>query len=258
MADALRPGGGRCVHSRRTLTKSDDRGAYHGTMRVKFGPTIAQFRGEARLAYDHAAQRCLIEGLGIDDRGASRANATGLVEASGTDTTLLKEGTFNVTGPLETFANTGGAHLARALLAEFAEIDTQPRGLWQGLRTADLHIQADARVAAEVVVARLKKKDLRRQGLAQQRGRLENRRDGRKPRPKALYANSRHARSASGYQRARRGYPERLGHHRCRRALFQPRNDTSARPPGWQVPHPDRFRLDRLGLTGRDWDRRGS
>src|ERR1700732_3740107 len=105
-----------------TLTKSDDNGAYQGTMRVKFDPTVAQFRGEAKLAYDHAARRCSIEGRGIDGRGASRANATGLVEAGGSDTTLLKvEGTFNVTGPLETFANAGGVHLARALLAEFAE-----------------------------------------------------------------------------------------------------------------------------------------
>jgi carbon monoxide dehydrogenase subunit G len=32
-----------------TLTKADDQGAYQGTMRVKFGPTVAQFRGEARL-----------------------------------------------------------------------------------------------------------------------------------------------------------------------------------------------------------------
>src|SRR6202047_4744457 len=105
-----------------TLTKSDDNGAYQGTMRVKFDPTVAQFRGEAKLAYDHAARRCSIEGRGIDGRGASRANATGLVEASGSDTTLLKvEGTFNVTGPLETFANAGRVPLPRPLLAEFAE-----------------------------------------------------------------------------------------------------------------------------------------
>jgi carbon monoxide dehydrogenase subunit G len=103
------------------LTKADDKGGYQGTMRVKFGPTVAQFRGEAKLAYDHAARRCSIEGRGIDGRGASRANATGVVEASGTDTTLLRvEGSFHVTGPLETFANAGGVHLARALLAEFA------------------------------------------------------------------------------------------------------------------------------------------
>ena len=104
-----------------TLTKADDKGGYQGTMRVKFGPTVAQFRGEAKLAYDHAARHCSIEGRGIDGRGASRANATGVVEASGTDTTLLRvEGNFHVTGPLETFANAGGVHLARALLAEFA------------------------------------------------------------------------------------------------------------------------------------------
>jgi uncharacterized protein len=103
------------------LTKADDQGGYQGTMRVKFGPTVAQFRGEARLAYDHTARRCSIEGRGIDGRGASRANAAGSVEASGTDTTLLRvEGNFTVTGPLETFANAGGVHLARAILAEFA------------------------------------------------------------------------------------------------------------------------------------------
>src|SRR5215472_1658388 len=84
------------------LTKADDKGGYQGTMRVKFGPTVAQFRGEAKLTYDHAARRCSIEGRGID-------------------ATLLRvEGNFHVTGPLETFANAGGVHLARALLAEFA------------------------------------------------------------------------------------------------------------------------------------------
>jgi uncharacterized protein len=103
------------------LTKADDKGGYQGTIRVKFGPTVAQFRGEAKLAYDHAVRRCSIEGRGIDGRGASRANASGVVEASGTDTTLLKvEGNFHITGPLETFANAGGVHLARALLTEFA------------------------------------------------------------------------------------------------------------------------------------------
>jgi carbon monoxide dehydrogenase subunit G len=104
------------------LTKSADGGIYQGTMRVKFGPTVAVFRGEAKLAYDHSARRCTIQGRGIDGRGASRANASGTVEASGRETTLLKvEGHFNVTGPLETFANAGGVHLARAVLAEFAE-----------------------------------------------------------------------------------------------------------------------------------------
>jgi carbon monoxide dehydrogenase subunit G len=104
------------------LTKAGEGGTYQGTMRVKFGPTVAVFRGEAKLAYDHSARRCTIQGRGIDGRGASRANASGTVEASGGDTTSLKvEGHFNVTGPLETFASAGGVHLARAILSEFAE-----------------------------------------------------------------------------------------------------------------------------------------
>lgn len=104
-----------------TLTKAGEAGVYQGTMRVKFGPTVATFRGEAKLAYDHAGRRCTIEGRGIDGRGASRANASGVVEAGGEETTVLKvAGNFTVTGPLETFANAGGVHLARALLAEFA------------------------------------------------------------------------------------------------------------------------------------------
>jgi uncharacterized protein len=111
-----------------TLAKAGEDGAYQGTMRVKFGPTVAQFRGEAKLAYDHAARRCTIEGRGIDGRGASRANASGVVEATGTQTTLLTvEGTFNVAGPLETFVNAGGVHLARAMLAEnVAKLVVQP------------------------------------------------------------------------------------------------------------------------------------
>lgn len=105
-----------------SLTKAGEDGSYQGTVRVKFGPTVAMFRGEAKLAYDDAERRCTIEGRGIDSRGASRANASGVVTASGTETTTLQvEGSFTVTGPLETFANAGGVHLARALLAEFAE-----------------------------------------------------------------------------------------------------------------------------------------
>ena len=101
-----------------TLTAEGEGGAYQGTIRVKFGPTVATFRGEAKLAYDDAALRCTIEGRGIDGRGVSRALASGVVTASGTETTVLKvEGNFNVTGPLETFASAGGVHLARELLA---------------------------------------------------------------------------------------------------------------------------------------------
>ena len=102
-------------------------GLWRGSIRVKFGPTVAVFRGEAGLTFDDAARTCTIEGRGIDGRGASRANASGVVTATGTDATVLTvEGQFHVTGPLETFVNAGGVHLARALLAEC--------GLLEGVR----------------------------------------------------------------------------------------------------------------------------
>ena len=103
------------------LTASDENGAYRGTIRVKFGPTAAIFRGEAKLAYDDAERRCTIEGRGIDGRGASRARGSGMVTARGRAETVIEvQGNFTVTGPLETFANAGGVHLARALLSDFA------------------------------------------------------------------------------------------------------------------------------------------
>ena len=103
------------------LTTEQTGGVYQGTVRVKFGPTVAVFRGEATLAYDDAARRCTIEGRGVDQRGASRLLVSSVVTASGTDTTLVTmEGGFKVAGPLETFAQAGGVHVARALMKEFA------------------------------------------------------------------------------------------------------------------------------------------
>jgi carbon monoxide dehydrogenase subunit G len=96
-------------------------GAHRGKVTFKFGPTVAVFRGETRLTYDHAAKRCLIEARGIDQKGASRARARFDVAATGTESTDVSlKGGFEVAGPLEMFAQAGGVHVARALLAEFA------------------------------------------------------------------------------------------------------------------------------------------
>ncbi|MEX2643702.1 MAG: SRPBCC family protein [Acetobacterales bacterium] len=115
-----------------TLEEAEGEGVYKGTIRVKFGPTVATFRGEATLAYDHDARRCTIDGRGIDRKGASRATASGTVTAEGdTVTVLTVDGSFNVTGPLETFANAGGVHVARALLQDFAANMAQQAGAQQ-------------------------------------------------------------------------------------------------------------------------------
>jgi carbon monoxide dehydrogenase subunit G len=104
-----------------TLAPDQGDGLWRGSIRVKFGPTVAVFRGEAALTFDDAARQCTIEGRGIDGRGASRALASGTVKVAGGDATELAiDGNFTVSGPLETFANAGGVHVARALLADFS------------------------------------------------------------------------------------------------------------------------------------------
>lgn len=104
------------------LTGTNAAGSYLATVAVKFGPAVAKFRGEADVDYDDANMHCRIAGRGIDGRGASRALARATVTLSGSmRTTLQVDGGFNVTGPLETFANAGGVHVARALLADFAK-----------------------------------------------------------------------------------------------------------------------------------------
>jgi carbon monoxide dehydrogenase subunit G len=104
------------------LSPDSKEGMWKGAIKVKFGPTVATFKGEASLIFDNSAKTCKIQGRGIDGRGASRALASGLMKASGDVETILEiDGEFNVAGPLEAFANAGGVHVARALLAEFSQ-----------------------------------------------------------------------------------------------------------------------------------------
>jgi len=49
--------------------------------------------------------------------------------------------------------------------AKVVQIDTNPRGLWQGLKTADLHVRADARSAAEAIANRLRQRNVKRTGF---------------------------------------------------------------------------------------------
>jgi acetolactate synthase-1/2/3 large subunit len=132
----------------------------------------------------------------IGGRGATWSGAKGALESLAEEsgallaTTLLGKGLFDGNPFALDIAGTFATDLGRELFAEsdlviaagaglghytteggylfpnakVVRIDTQPKGLWQGLRTADLHVQADAKAAAEAVVARLKEKGIRRQG----------------------------------------------------------------------------------------------
>ncbi len=104
-----------------TLEATDVPDLYRGTMRVKFGPTVVSFLGEARITYDDAARSCTVEGRGHDKRGASNATATFNIVLTGEEASeLAVRGGFALTGPLEGFARTGGVHIARLMLQDFA------------------------------------------------------------------------------------------------------------------------------------------
>ncbi|MEZ5819034.1 MAG: thiamine pyrophosphate-binding protein [Hyphomicrobiaceae bacterium] len=49
--------------------------------------------------------------------------------------------------------------------ARVVQVDTNPRGLWQGLRTADLHVRADARATAEAILNRLQQRNIKTSGF---------------------------------------------------------------------------------------------
>src|SRR5215467_566812 len=129
-------------------------------------------------------------------RGAMWSGAKGALEALAQEsgallaTTLLGKGLFDGNPFALDIAGTFATDLGRELFAEsdlviaagaglghytteggylfpnakVVRIDTQPRGLWQGLRTADLHVQADAKATAEAIVNRLKEKGISRRG----------------------------------------------------------------------------------------------
>ena len=49
--------------------------------------------------------------------------------------------------------------------ARVVQVDTNPRGLWQGLRTADLHVRADAKTTAAAILEKLKQKNIKLAGF---------------------------------------------------------------------------------------------
>ncbi len=139
-----------------------------------------------------AAERPVV----IGGRGAlwsgAKAALEALAEESGAllATTLLGKGLFDGNPFALDIAGTFSSDLAREYFAEsdlvlaagaglghytteggylypnakVVQIDLSPRGLWQGLKTADLHIRADARAAAEAIVQRLRERHIRRPG----------------------------------------------------------------------------------------------
>ena len=139
------------------------------------------------------AQRpMIIAGRGAVQSGARQA-IEALAERSGAilATSLMGKGLFDGTPFAMDIAGSFGSDLLHELFAEadlvigigaglgyytteggylypgarVVQIDVAPRGCWQGQRTADVHVCADARAAAEALVAALERQGVRNTGL---------------------------------------------------------------------------------------------
>lgn len=100
-------------------------GLYEGSLAMAFGPITATFDGQVEATFDDTTRTCTLTGRGVDRRGRNRAKADAeihqLAEPGGDQTSLSVRAQIDVNGPLAQFAQTGGAQLARAMLADFAE-----------------------------------------------------------------------------------------------------------------------------------------
>ena len=130
-------------------------------------------------------------------------------------------------------------------------IDTQPRGLWQGLRTADLR-PCRRQGPADAIVSRLQEKGINRRGWRSNEiaAKIATTADNPDPKPYTPPGTS----TAASRQGVGRG-SARIGTSSSPVPLLQlAMTHRAAAPP---VSHPDRFRRDRLRSTGGD-RRRGA
>lgn len=102
----------------------DEQGDHPGRIEVRFGPTVARFKGRARFTFDEAGRSVGITARGQDARGWTRASAIVTVTLTSNDegrTRIALEGELEISGPLQRFAETGGVAIARQLMHDFAE-----------------------------------------------------------------------------------------------------------------------------------------
>ncbi len=107
------------------LTGEDDEGGLLGSMVVKLGPTTVRFRGTVVPSFDHDQQVGSLRAWGADAKGRTRATATTtfrLGDVEGENSTEVElDAEIEASGALATFVSTGGIHLARRLLEDFAD-----------------------------------------------------------------------------------------------------------------------------------------
>ena len=100
-------------------------GSFEGSLTASLGPTVVTFTGTVLPEFDHAGKTGSLVGSGEDRRGRSKAQVTTTFSvrtgASAGTTALQLSSRCSVIGGVASFVSTGGPHLARRMLAEFAD-----------------------------------------------------------------------------------------------------------------------------------------
>jgi carbon monoxide dehydrogenase subunit G len=106
------------------LTGQRDDGTLEGLIRFRFGPKTVGFRGTVRYDRDQARMSGDFDAQGSQAQGTSKAKALVRFTVSpvGTEASHVDVVTqVTMTGPLAQFAETGGIHVGRRILAEFRD-----------------------------------------------------------------------------------------------------------------------------------------
>jgi uncharacterized protein len=132
---------------------------YRGQVKVKVGPILAQFKGEAHFVEkDDVNHKAVLRGKGRDLGGKGNADAlitAQLTEATSSSTKVVVTTDLNITGKVAQFGRGALADVSNKLLVQFVDnlettVLNQPAA-GAAVATAPLAAVADTKTAPEVV-----------------------------------------------------------------------------------------------------------
>lgn len=102
---------------------ADDAGTYTGSMRVRIGPMVVDYRGTARLTEVDEATRTAVmflEANTVKGQGTARATVTNRLVPEGAGTRVEAGTDLQITGPQAQFGQGVMEDVGRRVLGEFA------------------------------------------------------------------------------------------------------------------------------------------
>jgi uncharacterized protein len=131
---------------------------YRGQVKVKVGPILAQFKGEAHFVEkDEVNHKAVLRGKGRDLGGKGNADAlitAQLTEATATSTKVVVTTDLNITGKVAQFGRGALADVSNKLLVQFVDnLETTVLNQPTGAATAEAVVAAAPEVAEAVVAA---------------------------------------------------------------------------------------------------------